>query len=177
MSSLKRKQLSCALEVPETLSTQGVPNSLADRRVNSLTSHGFWIIVYRFGPTNWAALQAVEQPSPPVPLLFLKNVLVLQPSSFSQLGSKIRVADPHGTGFLNHHCNSGPLHLCSLTCWRSAPQVLTVASSSFPSWPKGCCSWRSVYSGHLIVISSPPRQDTMPSSAAFVGQITRLSCL
>lgn len=87
-----------------------------------------------------APLQAMEQPPPPVPLLSLRQVLVLEPSGVSQFLAKIRVADPHRTGLLNRHCNSGPMHLCSLTCWRSAPMVRsfrpTVASSSLSSWTK-----------------------------------------
>jgi hypothetical protein len=104
-------------------------------------NHSLRVMVFcLLRPANWAWLQTVEQPPPPVPLLCLREVLVLKVSSFSQLLANIRVADPHGPGFLDRQCTSGPMHLCSLTCWRSAPMVRsfrpTVAPSSLSSWTK-----------------------------------------
>src|SRR5690348_14594763 len=95
----------------------GVARSNTQERDHSLRVLVFCLL----RPADWAWLQTVEQAPPPLPLLCLRKVLVLKVASFSQLLANVRVADPHGTGFLERHCNSGPMHLCSLTCWRSAP--------------------------------------------------------
>lgn len=52
-------------------------------------------------------LQAMHEPFPPRPLLLLKFVLLMKPSGFKQLFSKLRVTDPH-TGPPSHVVNNSP---------------------------------------------------------------------
>ena len=55
------------------------------------------IVGYHFWPTKRAGLEAMDQPFPERPALFLGLVLVLKPPGFRELLARLRVTDSHPT--------------------------------------------------------------------------------
>jgi len=95
------------------------------------------IVGYHFWPTKRAGLEAMDQPFPERPALFLGLVLVLKPPGFRELLARLRVTDSHPTSrsFID---NSATDFIGSL----SRPNVSPCRFTGEPSGHNGCSAAR-----------------------------------